>query len=308
MGSASRKQPYSGVTSERCGRAKIANGILEARAGDQDCPRSLYALIANFEDAPAEARFVDSVNLNLRRGRALILVVGDGIRTETERLVDLFQSHGTAHFTFALVELSVYALDEPDRLLVFPRTLAKTEIIGRTTIEFDDLSTRLRAPKEASVGDAAPKSTVRAPSITAEQFFEAVSKIDPRAPREIEKLGERFEKLGIFEEYATRLMFKWESPLDKVFNLGAIRPDGKVPTRAVNWFAPNDLSHQYIEELARAWGMEVNRNHERDWFVAGPDGKTVKLCTILDKLDLWPPIVERFQERIRQRAEELQMA
>ena len=63
-----------------------------------------------------------------------------------------------------------------------------------------------------------------------------------------------------------------------------------------------------IEELARAWGMEVNRNHERDWFVAGPDGKTVKLCTILDKLDLWPPIAERFQERVRQRAEELQMA
>jgi hypothetical protein len=284
----------------------LERGVLAARADERDGPKSLYELVSDADDAPGESRFVDAVNLNLKRGRALILVVGDGIRTETERLVDLFESHGTAHFTFALVELSIYAFDESDRILVCPRTLAKTEIINRTTIEFDDVSTRLRVVKEKSADDAAPKPQVRARSITAEQFFEAIARIDRRAPHEIEKLQDRFEKLGIFEEYATRLMFKWESPLDKVINLGGIRPDGKVPTRAVNWFAPKDLSHQYIEELAQAWGMEVNKNHERDWFVAGPDGKTVKLFDILNKLELWPPSVERFQERIRQRAEELQ--
>jgi len=286
----------------------LERAVLEARAGDRDCPQSLYELISGFDDAPDEARFVDAINLNLRRGRALILVVGDGIRTETERLVDLFQSHGTAHFTFALVELSVFELDESDRLLVCPRTLAKTQIINRTTIEFDDLPRKLRVVNEKSANEAASGTPVRAESITAEQFFEAIAKINPGAPERIEKLQASFEKLGIFGEYATRLMFKWESPLDKVYNVGGIRPDGRVPTRGVNWFAPTDLSHQYIEELAQAWGMDVNKNHDRDWFVAGPDGKTVKLDAILDKLDLWPPIVERFQESIRARAEELQKA
>ncbi|MBL8908864.1 MAG: hypothetical protein JNM20_19495 [Rhizobiales bacterium] len=281
----------------------LERAVLDARAGEGDAAKSLYEIFASLDEAPGESQFVDAINLNLRRGRALILVVGDGIRTETERLVDLFQSHGTAHFTFALVELALYSLDETGRLLICPRTLAKTEIIGRTTIELEGLSGKTRPLSKAIGTIAPPSSSTRAPSITAEQFFESVAKIDPRAPEEIEKLQEEFEKLGVFEEYATRLMFKWDSPLDKTYNIGSIRPDGRVPTRAVNWFAPTDLSHTYIEELAAAWGMQVNRNHLRDWFVAGPDGKTVTLAAILGKLELWPAVLERFQNRIRERAE-----
>ncbi|MFO0994443.1 MAG: hypothetical protein U1E67_21220 [Hyphomicrobiales bacterium] len=280
----------------------------EARSGDRVRPNSLYDIVADFEEAPAEARFVDAVNLNLRRGRALILVVGDGIRTETQRLVDLFQSHGTAHFTFALVELAIFSLPDSGRYLVSPRTLAKTEIINRSVIQVDDVRTKIRLQKPPSESASPSVARIRAPSITVEQFFENLTRIDRESPEKVQELRDALEKLGVFEEFTTRLIFKWESPLDKVFNLGAIRPDGRVPTRAVNWFAPTDLSHQYIEELARAWGMDVNRNHERDWFVAGPDGKTVKLSAISDKLDRWAPIVARFQERIRERAEELQRA
>lgn len=284
----------------------LEKAVLDARSGDRDHPKSLYEIIAGFEDAPIEARFVDSVNFNLRRGRALILVVGDGIRTETERLVELFQSHGTAHFTFALVELAVFSLAGSGNYLVCPRTLAKTEIINRTVVQVDDVRTKLKISGLPSNSASHSGAGIRAPSITAEQFFEDLARVDRRAPEKIQELRDGLEKLGIFEEFTTRLMFKWDSPLDRTFNIGSIRPDGRVPTRGVNWFAPADLSHQYIEELAKAWGMQVNRNHERDWFVAGPDGKTVKLGEILDKLELWPPVVERFQDRIRERAEELQ--
>jgi hypothetical protein len=38
-----------------------------------------------------EAQFVDAVQRNLRRGRMLLLVVGDGIREDTESLTDFLQ-------------------------------------------------------------------------------------------------------------------------------------------------------------------------------------------------------------------------
>src|SRR4051794_32821342 len=73
---------------------------------------------------------------NLRRGRALILIVGDGIRQEAENLVDGMHAHARLGFTLALVELGVFALpDEPSRYLIRPRTLARTAIVHRTIVE-----------------------------------------------------------------------------------------------------------------------------------------------------------------------------
>src|SRR3546814_21173574 len=57
-------------------------------------------------------------------------LVGDGIRSEVERLTESLQLHAGFHFTFALVELAVYGL--PDiGFIVHPRTLARTCMIER---------------------------------------------------------------------------------------------------------------------------------------------------------------------------------
>lgn len=42
----------------------------------------------------------------------MVVVVGDGIRAETERLTDALQLHAGFHFTFALVEMGVFKLPE----------------------------------------------------------------------------------------------------------------------------------------------------------------------------------------------------
>ena len=56
-------------------------------------PCSLFALVAETGEAPDESAFIDAVTTNLRRGRMLIVAAGDGIRTETETLAGLLQSH-----------------------------------------------------------------------------------------------------------------------------------------------------------------------------------------------------------------------
>jgi hypothetical protein len=80
-----------------------------------------------------EVDFNDSLTANLRRGRFLLLIVGDGIREGVEAIAEYVQQHAGLHFSLGLVELPIFLL--PDgRKLVTPRVLAKTSVITRTVV------------------------------------------------------------------------------------------------------------------------------------------------------------------------------
>ena len=103
---------------------------------------TLHALFQEPGDRP-ESEFVDAVTNNLRRGRIVVLVVGDGIRKETERPVEGLQSHAGFHFTFALVELGVYRVPGGDGLLVVPNALAQTQLIDRGVVRLEASGVRV---------------------------------------------------------------------------------------------------------------------------------------------------------------------
>lgn len=94
----------------------------------------LYELVSERNPDVVEAEFVDNVTRHLRRGEFLLLIVGDGIRERAEKIVDFVQSHSGLRFNLALVEAALYR-DGPDRLLVQPRVLARTEIVQRFVVE-----------------------------------------------------------------------------------------------------------------------------------------------------------------------------
>jgi hypothetical protein len=80
-----------------------------------------------------EIDFNDALTLNLRRGRFLLLIVGDGIRERVEAIGDYLQAHAGLHFTLGLVELPIYRLPDGRRLVV-PRILAHSRVITRTVV------------------------------------------------------------------------------------------------------------------------------------------------------------------------------
>lgn len=80
-----------------------------------------------------ESAFVDNVGRNLRLGRILLLILGDGIREGVEAIAEYLQDT-TMQFTLGLVEVEVYDLDV-GRRVVQPRILAKTMIVNRVVIE-----------------------------------------------------------------------------------------------------------------------------------------------------------------------------
>jgi len=263
------------------------SAVLRANHAPRERPKSLYGVFAR-PDAISESAFVDAVSFNLQRGRIVMLVVGDGIRSETERLASALQSHAGFHFTFALVELGVFRLPDNEALLVVPRTLGKTVMIERGIVQIEK-GVRIVPPKEALAADAQKSS------ITAEQFYDAMRALEPSLPDKLKLFISRLEKLGVYPDFQRSLILRWDPPTGKSINLGYIMRDGQVWTDGSNKSFPSlDLAHQYIGELAGAWHMKIDGDNFGDeiWTVRDKDGKAPRIYSVADRLNDWYSVIE----------------
>jgi hypothetical protein len=81
-----------------------------------------------------ETAFVDNVTRNLQKGRALLLVVGDGIREGVEAIAEYLQGTTSLQFMFGLVEVQAFELAQKN-WIIQSRILAKTAIFNRTVVD-----------------------------------------------------------------------------------------------------------------------------------------------------------------------------
>ncbi len=113
-----------------------------------------------------EIEFNDNLTINLRRGRFLLLIVGDGIREGVEAIAEYLQAHAGLHFSLGLVELPIFVMPDGGRL-VTPRVLVRTTNIIRSIVavpegfaleEQGDVDARAGKaeldPERAALGDA----------------------------------------------------------------------------------------------------------------------------------------------------------
>ena len=94
---------------------------------------AMLDLVRAVDPTVDEIAFNDALSLNLRRGRFLLLIVGDGIREGVETIAEYLQRHAGLHFSMGLVEMPIFAMPDGS-LLVTPRVLARTTSIERTVI------------------------------------------------------------------------------------------------------------------------------------------------------------------------------
>ena len=107
---------------------------------------ALFELVKARYPETDEARFVDEIQQSLRRGRFLLIILGDGIRRGAAAIAEFLQSFGNLEFTFGLVEIALYKHPEIGTL-VQPRVVARTVEIGRSVFELPDGVT-LKEPEE----------------------------------------------------------------------------------------------------------------------------------------------------------------
>jgi len=201
--------------------------------------------IVDGADALEEPDFIDAVVSNLKTGRIVVLVVGDGIREELEALVTDLQSHAGFRFTFALVELSVFHSETTD-LIVVPRTLAKTYMIERWVIRHENEGGSVSlAPVKKKLGST--KSDEK--TISSETFYEKMREIDENLPEKIHTLLEALSQFGVYPEFKKSMLFRWTAPEGNTVTLGYVQTSGSV------WF--DDADVVFLNCLAEKFGWEV---------------------------------------------------
>ena len=95
--------------------------------------KTVVEMIRDAGNVIDEIGFTDALTLNLRRGRFLLLIVGDGIREGVEAIAEYLQGQAGLQFTLGLIEMPIYAMPNGGRL-VTPRVLARTTLIAREVV------------------------------------------------------------------------------------------------------------------------------------------------------------------------------
>ena len=288
-------------------------GRLEAAVKKADIdgatkPNRLYELFDGADVLP-EKTFVDRVNRNLREGRIVVLILGDGIRTDAESLVTGLQAHANFHFTFALVEMPVYARslsDANQEFVVIPHTLVKTVTVPRFTISTTDGAMIVR---DAGIDEAEAKKPSRRSNISSEAFFEAMEARPPDLPGKLKQFLDDIDGIGVRAEFLASLNLKWDRPQGRPVNLGYIRPNGEVRTEASYWWVDPDLAEDYNLGLASLFGGEVTIGRRKkdgscDRWVTRTDGNAFYIEEVADLFSDWRSLMENFQDAIQARARE----
>jgi hypothetical protein len=147
--------------------------------------KSLYELVKQESEEIDEQEFIDNVSRNLKRGRFLLLIVGDGIRESVEQIANFLQNYANLSFSFALIEVAVFSLDKAAEgdLFVQSRVISRTVEIERTVVQIEDS----RGNSGTPIGAKPPAKN----PISQKVFFEELSQSDSNCARKLSDFLER---------------------------------------------------------------------------------------------------------------------
>ena len=186
---------------------------------------------------------------NLRLGRFLLIIAGDGIQEGAEQIAAFLQRHIGLHFTLSLVEMSLWGSLDDGRVLVQPRILAKTVQIERAVVRLET-----GVALAATSFEPASPSAIKPTTLSEDQFYESIKAVDPRLPDRLKAFLAETADLGVYADVRRNLSLKWRGPDGQEYHLGAVTLAGTVGTDYCNWtpslIGRMDLSHAYLDDIA----------------------------------------------------------
>jgi hypothetical protein len=256
--------------------------VMRARNGEASSASSLYGIVKEKAAHVDEAEFIDAVSRNLRRGRAIIAVVGDGIREDLELLAELLQTHAGHRFTFALVELGIYETAGRHRVVV-PSVLAKTELIERGVVQIVEAAgsaQQIAISNPVSVSQYAQPS--RSISLGEDEFYELLDRRDPGIGTLLKLFLVKADGIGVAADWQRALNLKHAFPDGNPLNLGTIDKSGFFETGPSTWWGRTEIGHAYNERLANLIGGVVRETNDgKESSVRTANGKMPRLADFL---------------------------
>jgi hypothetical protein len=135
----------------------------------------LHEIVATYTaEMLDESLFVDRVSRNLREGRFLLLILGDGVREEMAALANYLMHH-SLRYAFGIIETKLFTLPDGSAIIL-PSVLAKTQTIERhvtvVTAQGDNISVLPHAPVITS-------EKLEKTSLSLDNFYENLAKTAP---------------------------------------------------------------------------------------------------------------------------------
>ncbi|MFN2361965.1 MAG: DUF4268 domain-containing protein [Marinobacter sp.] len=126
-----------------------------------------------------ESEFVDGISNSLAQGDFMLAIAGDGIRSDTEAMIQYLERTANMKFTLAMIETAVYQTKKKDLTFIQPRTLFKTKEVQRT-VYVTDFADSTQTNHETSTATPNPLNTQYAEFW--KRFLEELRLDDPEQP------------------------------------------------------------------------------------------------------------------------------
>jgi len=221
-------------------------------------------------DETAEADITDTLTRNLRNGRFLLLVVGDGIRESVEEMADYLQQTPQLHFTLALVELQIYKIDDGEKSshLVIPQVVARTREITRAVVRVE--GTAIESVKvEVATEITPPGKSGERTTITEDDFYIVLSKrVNPENVDCAHKIIEDSQGLGCIIDWKQgSFVIKIPDPAGsgQKLTLLVVRKDGLIyqgwlEDQLPSMSLPKEIAGDYYRESSQLFGRNLSES------------------------------------------------
>jgi len=256
------------------------------KAGNRS-EKKLFEIFQEYPDID-EAEFVDNIQKNLKKGRFLLLIIGDGIRENMEELVKYIHRSGNLHFTLGLIELPVFKNpEEESEFIITPRILVQTKMIERVISIISD------KPIEE---DKLEQGKERSQTISEEVYFERLEKnIGTEKTEEFKQLITTIaSQFNIKASLGRGKKGSFNLKLPNGYNFGTIYDSGDIEFIGNGRWADKEAFHRkYIDKIAHLvdgrFEWKYIKKTDGEWFCI-PDLLEIKekwieaLMEIMDEI------------------------
>lgn len=253
------------------------------------------------EDPNGESAFVDRVSRNLREGRFLLVIAGDGIHDSVEDMVSFLQSTPQLQFTLALVELQLYGMGNNEDILVVPQVVARTVEVTRAVVRVESTGPVQSISVRVDVPDDDKAKTQRR-TISRDEFIEELSsRVPGEQVRFVEHLLDYLPSLGLRATWGTSgCSFRLPDPSGsrQLLTTLVIDRSGVVYpfclSRQLSSIGlPVELGLRYVEEGARVLGRRVRDGYPDMW------DRAADIFTLMRNFDEFAEVLKKFIDGVQ---------
>ncbi len=151
--------------------------VRKLRKGETWGDNPLYEIAADAAPGtPDEGVFVDRVTRNMREGRFLLLILGDGVREDMANLANYLMHH-SLRYAFGIVQIKLFTLPDGSVMAV-PDVMAETQTIERHVTVITATGGNIRVAENTPESQIV-EERVSKTSLSRDDFFAAMTETAP---------------------------------------------------------------------------------------------------------------------------------